>query len=219
MCKSRIISFIGRTSNYFCYIGAGNVILYKWRIRKCLFDMKHGSTIIAFWDDNNKEWRKWCEFVSPFFFNNTYGLLVLTKGNKCPNQVFYFWLIILHTICAKYGLETWFPPNDDIRKYLLDMKQWWSKNPFWDVNNKRRCKWCTIDSPFLFINTYGLPVLTMDTKCPNQVFYDWLVLNRGWKRVSLQIIAFIYICSTWSLVELKTRFEMCITRKDVNGVN
>jgi hypothetical protein len=32
--------------------------------------------------------------------------------------------------------------------------------------------------------TLGLPVLTMDTKCPNQVLYDWLVLNRGWKRDS-----------------------------------
>jgi hypothetical protein len=30
---------------------------------------------------------------------------------------------------------------------------------------------------------------------------------------------FVYICSTCSVVELKTRFETCITRNDVNGVN
>jgi hypothetical protein len=44
---------------------------------------------------------------------NTYGLPVLTKDTKCPNQVFY--------VCAKYGLETSFSPNDDIRKYSLEM--------------------------------------------------------------------------------------------------
>jgi hypothetical protein len=52
---------------------------------------------------------------------NTYGLTVLTKDTKCPNQVFYVWIVDLQTICTKYGLETWFSPNDYIRKYLLQM--------------------------------------------------------------------------------------------------
>jgi hypothetical protein len=30
---------------------------------------------------------------------------------------------------------------------------------------------------------------------------------------------FVYVCSTWSLVELKTRFVTWITRNDVNGVS
>jgi hypothetical protein len=49
--------------------------------------------------------------------------------------------------------------------------------------------------------------------------YRLLVLNSGWKRVSLQITIFVYVCSTWSIVELKTRFETWITRNDVNGVS
>jgi hypothetical protein len=44
------------------------------------------------------------------------------------------------------------------------------------------------------------------------------VLNRGWKRHSLQIIIFLYVFSAWRIVELKTSFEMWITRNDVNSV-
>jgi hypothetical protein len=45
------------------------------------------------------------------------------------------------------------------------------------------------------------------------------VLNRCWKSDSLQIMIFVYICSTWSVVEIKTRFETWITRNDVNVVS
>jgi hypothetical protein len=49
--------------------------------------------------------------------------------------------------------------------------------------------------------------------------YRKSVLNRGWKRDSLQTTIFVYICSTWSIVQIKTRFETWITRNDVNGVS
>jgi hypothetical protein len=53
--------------------------------------------------------------------------------------------------------------------------------------------------------------------------FDWsiftiFVLNRGWRRESLQITVFVYVCLTWSIDELNTRFEKWITRNDVNGV-
>jgi hypothetical protein len=53
--------------------------------------------------------------------------------------------------------------------------------------------------------------------------FDWsiytrFVLNRGWKRDSLWMI-FVNICSTWSIVELKTRFEAWISINDVNVVS
>jgi hypothetical protein len=53
--------------------------------------------------------------------------------------------------------------------------------------------------------------------------FDWsiyrlFVLNSGWKRVSLQIMIFVYVCSTCGIVEIKTLFETWITRNDVNGV-
>jgi hypothetical protein len=54
--------------------------------------------------------------------------------------------------------------------------------------------------------------------------FDWsicrlFVLNRGWKRDYLQIMIFVYICSTWSIVEFKTCFETWITRIDLKGVS
>jgi hypothetical protein len=41
----------------------------------------------------------------------------------------------------------------------------------------------------------------------------------GWKRDSLQIMIFVNVCSTWSMVQLETRFETWITRNDVYGVS
>jgi hypothetical protein len=80
-------------------------------------------------------------------------------------------------------------------------------------------------SPFLFNNSYDLPVLTKDSKCPNQVFhfdcpiYRLFVINMGWNRDSIQRMIFVNVCSTWSMVELKTRFQKWLTRNDVNGVS
>jgi hypothetical protein len=56
------------------------------------------------------------------------------------------------------------------------------------------------------------------------LMFDWsihslFVLNSAWKRDSLQMMIFVYVCSTWSIVELKTRFDMLITRNDVNVVS
>jgi hypothetical protein len=54
--------------------------------------------------------------------------------------------------------------------------------------------------------------------------FDWsiyrlFVLNMAWKHDSLQIMIFVYVCSTCSVVELKTRFQTCKARNDVNGVS
>jgi hypothetical protein len=68
-------------------------------------------------------------------------------------------------------------------------------------------------------------VLTTDTKCENQQFYICLVdlqticINRGWNRVSLHIMIFVYVCSTCGKLELNTRFESWITWNEVNGVS
>jgi hypothetical protein len=49
--------------------------------------------------------------------------------------------------------------------------------------------------------------------------YRQFVLNMGWKRDYLQMMIFVYVCSTCSIVELKSRFETWMTRNDVNNVN
>jgi hypothetical protein len=164
--------------------------------------MKHSWTYNAYCDENNNKWRKWCEFVSPLILNNTYGLPVFTKETKCPNKVFYVWFAELQITCTKYGLEKSFLPNDEIRKCLLDIKQSWIKNASWDLNNKKWRKWCMFVSRFSFNNTYSLHVLTKDTKCPIKYFmFEWstyrlFVLNRAWKRYSLQMMIFVNVYST-----------------------
>jgi hypothetical protein len=49
--------------------------------------------------------------------------------------------------------------------------------------------------------------------------YRIFVLNTRWKRDYFQMMIFVNFCSTWSMVELKTRFETWITRNDLNGVS
>jgi hypothetical protein len=121
-------------------------------------------------------------------------------------------------------LKTWFPPNDDIRKCLLDMKHGWTKKAFWDVNNKKCRKWCKFVSPLLLITLmdYLCSQWTPDVQI-KYLMFDWsiyrlFVLNSCWNRDSLQIMIFVYVCSTWTLVELKTRFETWITSNDINRV-
>jgi hypothetical protein len=142
------------------------------------------------------------------------------------SSIFNIWLVDVQTLCAKYGLEKWFPPTDEIRKCLLEKTQFSTKNTFWDVNNKKSRKWCKL------VLLYYLITITMAYLCsqwtPNfQIKYfmfDWsiyrlFVLNRAWKRDTLQIMTFAYLCSTWTLVERKTRSETCITRNDVNIIS
>jgi hypothetical protein len=81
----------------------------------------------------------------------------------------------------------------------------------WIIRNE-----VNVFSLFLLNNTDGLPVLRMNTKCPNQLLY---VLNIGWKRDCFQVTILVYVFSTWIIVELKNHFEMWLTRNDVNGVS
>jgi hypothetical protein len=54
--------------------------------------------------------------------------------------------------------------------------------------------------------------------------FEWsihrlFVLNGVWNRDTLQIMIFVFVSSTWSIVEQKTRFVTWMTRNDVNGVS
>jgi hypothetical protein len=184
----------------------------------------HRWTKNAFWDLNNKKWRKWYKFVSPFLSNDTFGFIVLTKDTKCPNQVFmYDWSIY--------------------RLFVLN--RCWKQDPLQIKIFVYLCStWCMVELKTRFdsritrnvVNGVSLIHLSylitlMAYLCsqwtPNvQIMYfasDWwmyrlFVLNAGWKRDSPLIMIFVYLCSTWCIDELKTRFETWITRNDVNGV-
>jgi hypothetical protein len=58
----------------------------------------------------------------------------------------------------------------------------------------------------------------------NYFMFDWstyrlLVLNTGWKCDSQQMVIFVNICSTCSVVELKKQFETFIAINEINGVH
>jgi hypothetical protein len=105
----------------------------------------------------------------------------------------------------------------------------------WSTVELRKCfeTWITskdVNSVSLFKLSYKITLMAnlCSQRTPNiQMKYlkfdcstcRLFVLNRGWKRVSLQKMLFEYVCSTWGINELKTRLETWITRNDVNGVS
>jgi hypothetical protein len=104
-------------------------------IRIYLLDINHSRTKNAFWDVSNTKWRKWCKFVSPFLFNNNYGLSALTTHTKWPNEVLYVLLDDFHTICAKQELEKRLSPNNEIRICLLVIFQLKTRLEMWITGN------------------------------------------------------------------------------------
>jgi hypothetical protein len=78
-------------------------------------------------------------------------------------------------------------------------------------------------SPFLFINCFGLhfsqwaPIVQIKYLMLDWTIYRLFLLNTGWKRDSLQILIFVYVCSLCYVVELEKRFETWIARNELNG--
>jgi hypothetical protein len=86
--------------------------------------------------------------------------------------------------------------------------------------------WNDVNGVRLFHFSYLITLMAYlySQRTPNvQIKYfmfDWsiyrlFVLNTGWKRVFLQMMIFVNICSTCNMVELKARFETWMTRNDV----
>jgi hypothetical protein len=77
--------------------------------------------------------------VSLFHLPYVLTLMVYLCSQWTPNvQISFLCLIVrIQSICAKYILETWLSPNNDIRTCLHDMRNSWTKNAFWDVNSKK----------------------------------------------------------------------------------
>jgi hypothetical protein len=173
---------------------------------------------------NRKEWRKWCIFVSLFLFKNCFGLPVIAFGTTCPNQVFYVWMVDLQAFCAKYGLKTWSSPDDDIRKCLLHMQRIWTKTRFetWitrnDMNGVNLFLLSYLITLMAYLCSQWAPKFQIKYFMLVWSIYRIFVLNKVWKRDSLQMMIFEYICSTCSVDGLKTRFDSWIAWNEVNGV-
>jgi hypothetical protein len=88
-----------------------------------------------------------------------------------------------------------------------------------DVNSERFLHLSYLITLMVYLRSQRTPNVQI-----KYFMFDWsiftpFVLNRGWKRDPLQIMIFVYACSTWSILELKTRFKAWITINDVNGVS
>jgi hypothetical protein len=109
--------------------------------------------------------------------------------------------------------------------YVFDLKHRWIKTLFetWitrnDVNGE-----CLIHLSYLVtLMAYLCSQMSRNVHIKNFMF-DWsiyrlLVLNRGGKRELFQIMICVYVCSSWSIVELIPCLQTRITGNDINGVN
>jgi hypothetical protein len=90
--------------------------------------------------------------------------------------------------------------------------------------------WNGVNGVWLFHLSYLLTHMAYlwSQRTPNvpikYFIFDWpiyrlFVLNTGLKRYSLQMMISENICSTWSMVQIKTRFDTSIRKNDVNGVS
>jgi hypothetical protein len=105
------------------------------------------------------------------------------------------------------------------------MKHGLTTNAIWDLNNTKWRKWLSLFhlSYLISLMDYLGSQLSPNVQINNYFMFDWsiyrlTVLNRCRKLDSLQTMIFVYVCSTWSIVEIKILFETWITRNDVIGV-
>jgi hypothetical protein len=69
-----------------------------------------------------------------------------------------------------------------------------------------------------YLSSQGTPNVQIKYFMFDWYIYILFVLNKGRKPDSFQIIICVHNCSTWSIVELKTRFETWIKWNYVNSV-
>jgi hypothetical protein len=125
----------------------------------CLFHISYLITLMAYlWTQRTPNIQ-----IKYFMFDwSFYRLFALNTCRKRDS----FQMMIFVNICSKWSmvqLKTWF-------------EAWLTRN---DVNG-------VSSFHLLFKDTYSLPMLTMDTIVPNQVFYVWLVdLQSTWTKLGL----------------------------------
>jgi hypothetical protein len=115
--------------------------------------------------------------------------------------------------------------NDVILICLFDIQSSWSKTRFetWitrsDVNDVNLFLFFYLITLMLYLCSHCLPNVQIVFFIFDWSIYRLFLLNRAWNLEKIQMIIFAHVCSTCSVVELKTRFEKWISRNVVNGVN
>jgi hypothetical protein len=154
--------------------------------------------------------------VSFIHFSYLITLLAYLWSQWTPNvQIKYFMFY-----CSIYILFVLYRAGKrDLLQIVLFVNVWSTCsivefiNAFWDLNNKKWRKWCKFVSTFYLITLMAYLCSQCTPKVQIKYFmfdcsiYRQFVLNRGWKRDTLQIMILVYVCSKCSEVELKTHFQ------------
>jgi hypothetical protein len=194
----------------------------NYDIRICLLVMQRSWPNNAIWILKSKKWRKWCVLNSLVLFNNNFVLPVFTIGTNCSNQMFYwsiYKLVVLNTAWKRDYLQIIIFVNFCSTCSVVELKT-------------RLETWITIidaNGVNFFLLSYLITLMAYlcSQWAPNILIkyfkFDWqiyrlFVLNTVWEHDSLQMMIFVYVCSTCSVVELKTLFETWIAKTDLNGV-
>jgi hypothetical protein len=136
------------------------------------------------------------------FHCSIYRLFVLNTGRK-PDS--------LQMLIFVYVCSTW-----SVFEIKTRFETWITWN---DVNVVSLCHLPYIITRMACLRSQRTP--NGQTIC---FMFDWsvyilFVINMVWIRYSLQMFIWVNVCSTWSMVQLNTRFETSITRNDVYGVS
>jgi hypothetical protein len=187
--------------------------------------MKHGSTKNAFWDVNNKKYRKWCSLFNLFYLITLMAYLCSQRTTNVQIKYFMFdWsiyrLFVPNTAWKRDSLQIMIFVNVSSSWSMFQLKTrfetWITRN---DVNGVSLLYLSYLLTLMVYLCSQWAPNVQITYFMVHWSIYSLFVLNRGWKPDHFQIMIFVYVCSTWSIVELKTRFETRITRNDVNGVS
>jgi hypothetical protein len=171
----------------------------KWRNAVSLFNLPYLITHMGYLGSQGKPNVRINYFMLDW---SMYTLFVLNRDWKRESlqiMVFEYVCLTWSIVELKTSFETWIKRNDVKgvslfhHSYLLTLMAYLSLQRKPNVHNMYFMFDCSI--------------------------YRLFVLKRGWKHDSHQIMIFVYVCSTWSIVELKTRLETLTTRNDLNGVS
>jgi hypothetical protein len=186
--------------------------------------MSHSWTKSVCWDVNNKKWRKWCKFVNLSFLLTFVAYLCSQRTLNVQIKYFMFDWSIYRLLVLNRGWK-----RDSIQIMIFV-----PVCPKWSIDElKTRFETRITRNDGIGVSLFNLSYLTtlMGYLCSQRTphfqikcfmfawsIYRLFVLNRGWKRDSLQTVIFVFVCSSWSIVALKTGFETWITTCDVHGV-
>jgi hypothetical protein len=190
----------------------------------CFLHMRQSLNKNAFW---NLIKRNDVNGVSFFHLTYLISLMVYQFSQRTPNVLIKYFMF-------DWSIYRLFVLNRGWKRDSIHIMIFQFVSSKWSKVKLKTCfeTWITrnnVNGVSLFHLSYLITLMVYQcsqTTSNVQIKYfmfDWsinrlFVIDRSWKRDSLQIMLFVHVCSTWDIFELRTRFETWITWNDVNGV-